>query len=222
VVSSPVTKTPVTLTPSVAKSLTSSTGGVSQIRINEEGLPELLPLQSIGLQGGTPLLINLVPNSSNEALSLSGQGFEVLLNSLSTDGTIIPLGTSGSLILQQGNLAQFSGTGFAPNSEVAIWMFSTPKFIGKVTTDENGDFVGEVGIPADLALGEHTLQLNGLAISGETRSLSVGVEVAKPQNVSEQSVATEQDTTVIWAIGVVSTLTALVTVLLILRRRRAS
>lgn len=221
-VSSPVTKNPVTLTPSVAKNLTSSTGGVSQIRINEEGLPELLPLQSIGLQGGTPLVINLVPISSNEALSLSGQGFEVLLNSLTTDGTIIPLGTSGSLILQQGNLAQFSGTGFAPNSEVAIWMFSTPKFIGMVKTDQNGAFAGEVEVPADLALGEHTLQLNGLATTGETRSLSVGVEVAQPQNVSEQSAATDQDSTVIWVISLAVTLGALATVLLILRRRRAS
>lgn len=210
-----ITKSPVTLSPEILKNITSSSGVASQIKITSQGLPELLPLQSFAVINNVPVKIDVVENSSKTGLNVLGEDFEVVMNAMSSNGTELPLSSNGTLLLQRGNQAVFSGTGFAPNSEIAIWLFSTPKFIGTVSTDGEGNFEGAIDIPDNLDLGEHTLQLNGTTAAGETRSLAVGVEVEKP---AENTVQTSDNALILIAIlGVFVVL--IITVVTVLRRR---
>jgi hypothetical protein len=75
-------------------------------------------------------------------------------------------------------MASFSGSGFAPNTKVVIWLFSEPHELGSVITDSSGSFEGNLPLPSEIPLGDHTVQLNGLTPNGEARSVSVGVVVA--------------------------------------------
>jgi MYXO-CTERM domain-containing protein len=185
------------------------------VKFTEQGLPELKPLQSIGFVDRAPIPVTLNPNTTNTGLVVDGDGFTISLAASNSEGAIQDLTSDGRLIIGRQNLATFSGTGFSPNSEVKIWLFSTPVELGTVKTDSNGNFEGSLPLPSEIAVGEHTVQLNGLSKAGEERSVSVGVVVADaPALVSGDSSLG----VFMWAFG----LLALVTLWFILWRRRRS
>ena len=90
--------------------------------------------------------------------------------------------------MEQDRVAKVEGTGFLPSSEVRLYVFSTPRYVGSVTTDASGNFSGSVPIPKDLAVGRHTLQANGYSKDSMVRSLSLGV-VVKPDRAPRIRVA---------------------------------
>lgn len=135
---------------------------------------------SLLLVNGVPTGAVVAPNAltSPTGLVVTGDGFTMRLAGLNAQGQ--PLGLSydgGALILEQDRMARVEGTGFLSNSEVRLYVFSTPRYIGSVTTDASGNFSGEVPIPMDLAVGRHTLQANGYSKEINVRSLSLGVVV---------------------------------------------
>jgi hypothetical protein len=144
----------------------------------DRGLPELKPLESIGLVNGSPIPVTLIPNSSNTGLVVEGDGFTITLSAFSASGERPNLSTDGRLVLNAQSVASFSGSGFAPNSRVVIWLFSEPTELGSVTTDSTGSFEGKLPLPPAITAGDHTVQLNGETTDGEARSVSVGVVVA--------------------------------------------
>jgi outer membrane protein OmpA-like peptidoglycan-associated protein len=136
--------------------------------------------QSLLLMNGVPAGLVVAPNAATSPTSLmvTGNGFTMSLAGLNAQGR--PLGLSsdgGALVLEQDQVAQVEGTGFLPNSEVRLYVFSEPRYIGSVTTDASGSFSGQVPIPTDLAVGAHTLQANGYSKDDKVRSLSLGVIV---------------------------------------------
>ena len=146
---------------------------------------------SLLLVSGVPTGVVVSPNAptSPTGLVVTGDGFTMRLAGLNAQGE--PLGLSyegGALVLEQDRIAQVEGTGFLPNSEVRLYVFSTPRYIGSVTTDASGNFSGEVPIPMDLAVGRHTLQANGYTKDSKVRSLSLGV-VVKPDRALKVRVA---------------------------------
>lgn len=60
-----------------------------------------------------------------------------------------------------------------------LYVFSTPRYVGRVMTDPSGSLFGAVPIPKDLAVGRHTPQANGYANDCKVRSLPRGL-VVKP------------------------------------------
>ncbi|MBU6245622.1 MAG: putative Ig domain-containing protein [Actinomycetales bacterium] len=137
---------------------------------------------SLLLVNGVPSAVTVAPNApaSPTGLVVTGDGFTMRLAGLDSQGR--PLGLSsdgGALVLHQDRVAQVDGTGFLPNSEVRLFVFSTPRYIGSVTTDASGNFSGQVQIPMDLEVGRHTLQANGYTPDRKVRSLSLGVQVQK-------------------------------------------
>jgi hypothetical protein len=147
------------------------------VTFTEEGLPKLAPLESIGLVDGSPILVSLFPNRENTGLVVEGDGFSISLSAYSENGEAPNLNSEGKLVLSAQSSASFSGSGFAPNTNVVIWLFSDPKELGSVLTDSSGSFEGSLPLPSEILSGEHTVQLNGLTPTGETRSIAVGVVV---------------------------------------------
>jgi hypothetical protein len=129
--------------------------------------------------------------SSNTALKIDGGEFNVTLSASSAPGVNSALSSRGELVLTTGNYASFSGAGFAPNSEIVVWLFSTPTKLGTVVTDASGSFSGSLEVPSNLESGQHTVQLNGETSDGETRSLAVGVELVSEESAAEESAAEE-------------------------------
>ena len=86
------------------------------------------------------------------------------------------------MLVEKGNLVSVSGEGFAPFTDVNVYAFSTPKFLGIIKTDANGNFSGQLSLGTDFAEGLHTLQVNGYSKENLIRSASLGmVVVAAPK-----------------------------------------
>lgn len=146
-----------------------------------------------GAVNGLPVPVELVQGTA-DLWTLIGSGFRFDLQLEQVGQPSAP--TDGIVQLTSGTRAQTSGEGFLPGSQVEVWLFSEPRLLGRLDVDASGRFTGEVEVPADLDIGVHTLQVNGLTTDGLCRSLSVGVRVigGVPQPVVATLPSTGADT----------------------------
>jgi len=143
-------------------------------------LPTLQPGEAIVIVDGEPKNVTLEV-IDNSYLRLSGEGFAMDLTSIGVNGQLIPI-TDVEAVIRinhgQGAVVQVTGYGFEPGTVVTIYIFSLPQLLGHIPVQADGTFAGALAIPADLPLGRHTLQANGVVRStGAERSVSVGILV---------------------------------------------
>ena len=74
-------------------------------------------------------------------------------------------------------VVEVSGSGFEPDTDVEVWVFSEPTLLGTVLVDEDGNFSAELDLPATLPVGDHTVQAEGRARGGVTKALAVGLTI---------------------------------------------
>ena len=136
----------------------------------------LKPGTSLVTVDGVPYEINVAPNGDANAIQLTATDWNLKLQAKGENGQPLALDDQNRIIVDPGLAAAFTGTGFMPNSDVYVYAFSESKFMGIIRTDMNGNFSSSLPVP-NLAVGGHTIQLNGLSPKGEVRSASVGVVV---------------------------------------------
>ena len=161
------------------------------------------PIPAGGLLAGSSLLlvdgkaapVKVTPNAANAkkaaGLSISGPGFTMTLAGRGDAHDPLGLTAKEVLVLQSEGVAaraldlarqrmqpvaMSTGTGFKAGSEIKFFLLADT-FLGAITTDRSGNYAGQVPVPAGIAAGTYTLQVNGFAPSGEVRSLSIGVVV---------------------------------------------
>src|SRR5690606_36570840 len=122
----------------------------------------------------------------SEYLRLSGAGYAMELASIGPNGERIPISAVDAIIrLLKGTGTQVyvSGSGFEPGTVVTVYLFSNPTLVGHLPVGADGTYGGSLPVPADLDLGRHTLQVNGVVAGGGERSVSIGLELVdrKPQ-----------------------------------------
>jgi len=81
--------------------------------------------------------------------------------------------------LAQGSTVTLTGSGYAPNSTVNVYIYSTPTLLGTVVTDGSGSFSKAFTIPTTLAPGSHHLVAAGVDANGNPRYLVSSVTVAQ-------------------------------------------
>ena len=175
------------------------TGGVT---IAAQWIENLAPVPNPPAAGGGQTghetePTTLLPNTSKDGLKLTAPGWT--LDLIGQDqGVNVPLDTLGRIVFQEGHMAHTSGSGFKPNSDVHVYIFSTPILLGILHTDANGNFVGDLALPADLNVGDHTVQVDGYAPDNSVRTADVPVVYAasKPATVTK-SVFFAPDSTVL-------------------------
>jgi len=134
--------------------------------------------------------VEVDPNSGDNGLVITGDGWTMNLEGLGPDGKPLDLGPNGALRLESQRDVATEGTGFLPNSDVNLYLdppvlvtgaaaraASQGTYIGTVRTNAQGSFKGTATLPADIAPGAHVLQAVGLSPTGQTRALSLGVLV---------------------------------------------
>ena len=90
-------------------------------------------------------------------------------------------GRPGALSLIRGLASRIRATGFAPNSLITLWLFSTPTKLSEVMTDANGEINLEFTLPETIEKGEHNLQVSGKHSDGSKRDLVMGVSVVEEE-----------------------------------------
>ena len=89
----------------------------------------------------------------------------------------IAVDVSGRVQMIQSNLVEAQGNGLAPNTEFAVYLFSQPTLLGIGRTNDKGEFFVSFAVEKKIAVGDHTLQVNGLLADGRTSSVSMPVRI---------------------------------------------
>jgi outer membrane protein OmpA-like peptidoglycan-associated protein len=111
---------------------------------------------------------------SRDSVIATGQGLKVVIAASATTGK----GTKATVVLITGGTAWFSGSGFLRGSTVAVYAFSRDTLLGTGVVKSNGKFSATLRLPAGLAIGSHTIQLQGFA-QGKRLAVAIGVAVRK-------------------------------------------
>jgi hypothetical protein len=142
-------------------------------------------------------LIVTVAQDGSGAIELPGE-FVLRIIPRDADGSVVPPSESNAIRAYQGRIVEIGGEGFAPNTEVEVWVNSEPVLLGTATTDQDGSFSKVFDLPVGLAPGLHTLTLGGTTKNGQVVKASVALIVEQTPSVaaisdSTNSVATTSD-----------------------------
>jgi hypothetical protein len=98
-----------------------------------------------------------------------------------------------------GSVLEIAGAGYVENSPVDIWLNSTPRHLGHLTTDETGSFESSVTVPSDVTVGAHTLQIDGISVL-DSISTRLGISVSDPSESMVLPITGRDDSVTIWAL----------------------
>lgn len=76
-----------------------------------------------------------------------------------------------------GEAIEVECSGWMPNGEVDVSIFSQHRHLGTLQVDANGEVTGTVTIPSDLAPGDHTLRFSGINAQGEQQHVDIALTV---------------------------------------------
>ena len=139
------------------------------------------------LVDGVASVATIVPNASKNGLEVQTKGWTLTLAATTPAGTVAPLNASSQIIFKKTYGVEVTGSGFAPNTDVSTYIFSTPVLLGTVRTDAKGSFKANLPLPIGIEVGGHTLQINGISPANEVRSASVGILVEDQKVINPPS-----------------------------------
>ena len=116
----------------------------------------------------------------NNQLVFTAGGFTVTLAGVRPDGSIIPLTTEGLLEVRRGDTFRLDAQGFAPGSEVNIWMFSKPLLLSNIEVGANGLVRSTLKVPKSVSDGLHHLVMVGVDKANAEAKFEVGMNVGVP------------------------------------------
>ena len=121
-----------------------------------------------------PSKLALLDNESAQVVTVTGG---VLNIEARENDKQIALNPQGRVELVQSNSINARGSGLAPNTEFAVYIFSEPTLLGIGKTNAKGEFFVSFAVKKKIPLGDHTLQVNGLLADGRTSSVSMPVSL---------------------------------------------
>jgi hypothetical protein len=121
-----------------------------------------------------PSKLALLDNESAQVVTATGG---VLNIEAKENDKQIALNPQGRVELVQSNSINARGSGLAPNTEFAVYIFSEPTLLGIGKTNAKGEFFVSFAVKKKIPLGDHTLQVNGLLADGRTSSVSMPVSL---------------------------------------------
>jgi len=148
------------------------------------GIREVVPGQAVAIvDGQAEQTVIRIIDQSRIQVDLP-EDISVRLTSIATGGKPATVGQDGSLLVSSGSFVDIEGAGYKPGTEVDFWIYSTPTHLGTLVADAAGSFTAHFVIPESIAIGSHTVKIDGVSKSGKLTTVSVGVTVV-PVNESE-------------------------------------
>jgi len=138
-------------------------------------IAEAAPGEASILVGGEPVESTL--SRSNDQLVVSAGDLSATISAITADGAVAPLDSEGNIRLSEGDQIQVEASGFAPNSDVEVWLFSTPTLLGTVTVNSEGTASAVFPLPRGAESGNHRVALNGKNVAGDDASFAVGIVI---------------------------------------------
>ena len=120
-------------------------------------------------------VITVVPNEENTGFIVSAPDWSLAISSTTKFVEGNTADSSARVVIEKGNTVTTSGTGFKPFSQVDVYVYSTPTWLGAVITDAFGNFTTTLPMPAALPEGDHTFQAEGLTPDNLERTAAVPI-----------------------------------------------
>ncbi|MSZ36491.1 MAG: hypothetical protein F2604_00860, partial [Actinobacteria bacterium] len=144
---------------------------------------ETPPDQAVVVIDGVVIDLLVTINEDNSAtIEYPGNFIVRIIPTQPEDGALPTDGTSGIRVYRDRTVA-VNGEGFASETEVEVWINSTPIKLGTALTDLSGGFSKTFDVPPGIEFGEHTLTLGGNLPDGAFVSVSIGLVVVDVDEV---------------------------------------
>lgn len=181
VVRAPVTSSPMTTVGVAASTSTTSTTIAPTTTIAVEPEPPRAPEVVVGEAAAT------IGDSTREAdiqrsdnqLVVTVGSLQMVLGSLGSDGSQVPLDGDGNIRLRSGDKVRIKLAGFEPGSTMQAWLFSTPVFLGSVEVGSDGSVTGNFTVPEGAPSGAHRVVIEATTGDGEPATLAIGVNLGE-------------------------------------------
>ena len=178
----PSTNTSVTATTIVATT-TSTTVAKSETAVVQA--PDIAEAQPGA--GAVEIDGELIEGSTSRVdnqLIVTAGSLTVGIAAVDENGTIQPLDANGNVFVQPEDLVQVTATGFKTQSEVEVWMFSTPTQLGNVSVNDEGKITATFTVPKSTESGDHRIALVGTDSNGKDAKFAVGLIVGSTTSLS--------------------------------------
>ncbi len=108
-------------------------------------------------------------------VQISGQDWSIAITSTKqlVEGAVNA--PTDKIAIEVGNTVTTFGTGFKPNSQVDVYIYSTATWLGSVITDDKGNYTVTLPMPLTLPVGDHTFQARGVTFDNLERTANVPI-----------------------------------------------
>jgi len=112
---------------------------------------------------------------ADNQITVTAGDITTTFSGLTSDGERVLLNAEGILVVNEGDSLVVSATGFAPNTDVEVWMYSTPSQLGVITADIDGKVSGTFALSEGLEAGNHRVVLSGENPDGVNALVGLGL-----------------------------------------------
>ncbi len=155
-------------------------------------LPQPAPDSPIVFQSALVGGVQVVTIQDQVVQMQDNAGVTMSISAVDDAGEIVAVNTSGAIIIELDSSISIVGEGFLPNSDVVVWLFSSPTRLGVFKSDSEGRLNKRVLIPQGMALGGHTIQINAHGSDSTIRSLNLAVELREPNTTPAEATLVDQ------------------------------
>jgi hypothetical protein len=124
-----------------------------------------------------------VARENNELIVTAGS-VSATLSGIDDQGKTVPLDSDGSVRLSAGDSIKVAVGGFKPNSEVEVWLFSTPVRLGSASVGTDGSMSKTFILPAGVKSGNHRVAVLAKLPNGKTATFTLGIVVGQISTTS--------------------------------------
>ncbi len=94
-------------------------------------------------------------------------------------GSNVYTNASGQLVVEIPGRVLITGKGLKPGARATVWLMSTPTLLGYATIDDDGALRKTFVLPANLSVGQHTIQVESLNTAGTEVNLAFGISATR-------------------------------------------
>jgi hypothetical protein len=115
----------------------------------------------------------------NNAMIVTAGAVSATLSGINDQGKTVPLDSDGSVRLSAGDSIKVAVGGFKPDSEVEVWLFSTPLRLGSASVGSDGSMSKTFILPAGVKSGNHRVAVLAKLPNGKTATFTLGIVVGE-------------------------------------------
>lgn len=120
----------------------------------------------------------------NNAMIVTAGSVSATLSGINDQGKTVPLNSDGSVRLSAGDSIKVAVGGFKPDSEVEVWLFSTPVRLGSAPVGSDGSMSKTFILPAGVKSGNHRVAVLAKLPDGKTATFTLGIVVGEISTTS--------------------------------------